>query len=219
MNISQELLNYIESSIKQGFTKEQITNALIANGWKKEIIDEAFKQLENKNQSNKNVPTSTINLSANVNVDKNPIENTNAIQNKQETSKKETNENNFTKHSFIVFIAIIFLAVAAVSGVFLISKNLSEKTENLKIENENQFSIKKENINTINVENNYEVSENVNFEQEKTFSNEKNNEENQEKYEYNYMDEETLIKIIEEEKENTKYSPEFREALLLNNSS
>ncbi|MEM4396196.1 MAG: hypothetical protein QXR30_00850 [Candidatus Woesearchaeota archaeon] len=214
MNISQELLNYIESSIKQGFTKEQITNTLIANGWKKEIIDEAFKQLENKNQSNKNVPTSTTNISTNVNVDKNPIQNTNTIQNKQETSKKETNENNFKKHSFIVFIAIIFLAVAAVSGVFLISKNLKEKTEDLAIENNNQFITKNENINNIKNENNYNVPESANFEEQPTLS----HEENKEKYEYNYMDEETLIKIIEEEKENTKYSPEFREALLLNNS-
>ncbi|MEK6907088.1 MAG: putative metal-binding motif-containing protein, partial [Nanoarchaeota archaeon] len=39
------LTNYIKTSLKKGYTKQQVRNALILKGWKERDIEEAFKQI------------------------------------------------------------------------------------------------------------------------------------------------------------------------------
>ena len=50
----QNLISYIQESLKLGSSKEQIQKALIDNGWKADVVDEGFKSLYD------NVPTPSL---------------------------------------------------------------------------------------------------------------------------------------------------------------
>lgn len=57
--ITPDLLDYIKQQLEQGFSKEQIKNVLLNNGWQEKDIDEAFYSILNP-QSSSGIPQAPI---------------------------------------------------------------------------------------------------------------------------------------------------------------
>lgn len=186
MEISQELLDYIEKNLNQGFKKEDIVKILIDHGWPKEVIDEAFAKVENKKQSLSDA----------------------AHKPDESIAKVRSNQNIFPKTSALFFFMIIFLSVAAVSSIFLISQKLVKDEENLNEIVEESFVIEYQ-----KEEQSKEI-ERISFSEKTQIE-----KEDQKRIEYNYMNDEVLLQIIDEETQNWKQSPEFKESFLLKNAN
>lgn len=55
----QQLLDYIKQQLKQGVDREEIKNSLLVQGWQENDIDEAFRMIEQSEQSNSKNMTET----------------------------------------------------------------------------------------------------------------------------------------------------------------
>ncbi len=81
--LDQNLLNYIKNQKESRVTKEQITSALLNNGWKKETVEEAFSYLEGKFSKTAAVPLQSYNQTNQSNI---RIENPTQVFLDQETT-------------------------------------------------------------------------------------------------------------------------------------
>jgi len=58
--VTQELLNYIKTQQSHGFSREDITQSLITQGWQTIDINEAFNQSQPQTPNNPAQPTQTV---------------------------------------------------------------------------------------------------------------------------------------------------------------